>query len=132
MSARLSALVISAWGGLLGLFSPGSLTARVHDQFDGPMDWLNAAVLLVASLGFADVLWHDIRGRMIWPSFNPQKRHRVCVLVYSLFGATWLLKTFVAAAAIGHVPGAPLLVLFALSMAAICGITAVALALEQR
>jgi hypothetical protein len=131
-SARLSALVTSTWGALLGLFSPSSLIARSHDTFDGTMDVLNAAILLVTALGLADVVWHDIRGRLIWPSFPTGRRHLVCVMMYSFLGATWLLKTFVAASAIGAVPGASMLVLFALCMASICGVTAVALALEER
>lgn len=132
VAARLSALVISAWGALLGLFAPMSLTAQVHDTLDGPMDVLNVAVLCVAAFGLSDVSWHDIRGKLMWPSFDPSKRHAVCVGVYSSFGATWLLKCFVAASAVGHVPGAPIMMSFALSMAGVCGVTAVALALEQR
>lgn len=132
LSARLAVLTISTWGALLGLFSPTSMVARIHDVFDGPMDLLNLSVLAVAALGFADVVWHDIGGRLIWPSFNPHKRHNICVLVYSYFGATWLLKTFTAAFAVGVVDGAPMLILFTLSMAIVCGVTAVAMTLEPR
>lgn len=132
VAARFAALTVSAWGALLGIFVQASLTAKLHDQFDGPMDALNLAVLLVAALGYADLLWHDIRGRLIWPTFDPRKRHKVCVFVYSIFGGTWLLKAFVSASAIGKVAGAPFMAAFALSMAAICGLVAVALALEPR
>jgi hypothetical protein len=131
LAARYASLTISTWGAALGLFVPASLVFRVHDAYE-LLDYVNTVALVVSMLGWADIVWHDIRGKLILPSINPHTRHRVCVLVYALLGAIWLLKSFSAFSSVGLVGGAAPLGLFALAMSSICGITAVAIALETR
>jgi hypothetical protein len=130
-AARYASLTVSTWGALLGLFVPASLIFRVHDAYT-LIDYVNVVALAVSLLGWADVVWHDIHGKLILPSINIHTRHRVCVLVYALLGAVWLLKSFSSFSMVGVVGGAIPLGVFALFMSTICGITAVAIALETR
>lgn len=122
LTSRWAALTVSAWSALLGLYG-------VRDGYE-LLDGINAGILMLAVLGFADVVWHDIGGRLIWPSLRECVRHRICVWVYSVLGAGWLVKAFASAA--GGVRDAMLMTGFAVCMASICGLVAVALTLEQR
>jgi hypothetical protein len=131
VAARYAALTVSTWGAAMGLLVPNSLIFRVHDAYI-LIDYINVATLAVALLGWADIVWHDIRGKLILPSINPHFRHRVCVLLYAFLGAVWLLKSFSAFSMVGEVAGAAPLGMFALFMSSICGVTAVAIALETR
>jgi len=83
------------------------------------------------ALGWADVIWHDIRGRLLLPRIKPKLRHKVCVMTYSLLGASWVIKAFGHAAST-DIPGALPLAIYALSMSTACGMVALALALERR
>jgi hypothetical protein len=130
LAARWAVLMNATWGALFGLFVKNTLIYRLHDRYDA-LDYLNGAVLAICALGWADVIWHDIGGRLIWPTLNARFRHRVCVLTYSALGASWAIKAFGHAAAV-DVPGALPMAIFALSMTTICGMVALALALEER
>jgi hypothetical protein len=130
LAARWAVLMVSTWGALFGLFVSNSLIYRLHDRYDA-LDWVNGVTLAICALGWADILWHDIRGKLIWPSFKAKRRHRVCVMAYSLLGATWVLKAF-GHAAITDIAGSAPLAIYALSMSTICGMVAVAIALEKR
>lgn len=131
MAARLSVLTISSWGAMLGLFAEYSLTARIDGTFSLPLTLLNSCVLLGAALGYADVLWHDIGGRLIWPSFDPLRRHKLCVSLYGFFGAVWLVKSFVSLG-VPDVHDASTMALFSFGIALVCGLVSVAIALEPR
>lgn len=96
VAARVLALTMAAWTAGLVLFSPTSIAARVAgDNLAG--DVLNAGILLVCALGWADIIWHDIGGRLIWPSFPGRWRHKICVLTYSVLAGLTGLRAFVAA-----------------------------------
>jgi hypothetical protein len=130
LAARWSVLVNCTWGALFGLFVPTTLIYRLHDRYD-LLDYLNAVVLAICALGWADVIWHDIRGRLLLPRIKPKLRHKVCVMTYSLLGASWVIKAFGHAAST-DIPGALPLAIYALSMSTACGMVALALALERR
>lgn len=89
----LTAVNITAW---LTLLSPDSLTARSAASADDLTTALAVAAILASAVGWADVFWHDLMGKLIWPSLPEFKRHVICVLLYSSFTAFYLLYAFVA------------------------------------
>lgn len=73
--------------GLLLLLSPDSLTARAAS---GPLAQAIGIVMLVlAAIGWADMLWRDIGGRMIWPSLAAAARHQACVGLYAALSCVY-------------------------------------------
>lgn len=129
IAARLLALTMAGWTAGFVLFSPTSIASLVAgDTIAG--DAINAAILLVCALGFADLVWHDIRGRLIWPGFPAQLRHKVCVFTFSLLAGLTGLRAFVAAGS--DTPAVLFLGSYYLTCAIGSGLVAVALALESR
>jgi hypothetical protein len=96
IGARILALTMAGWTAAFVLFSPTSIAARVAGD-SLPGDVLNAGIIALCLLGWADVIWHDVRGRLIWPSLPMQTRHRICVLIYSVLAGLTGLRAFVAA-----------------------------------
>jgi hypothetical protein len=129
IAARAATLSVSTWGAFLGLFVQPSLVSRVHGEYLA-IDVLNVVILLGAGLGWVDFVWHDLCGKLLAPKMDARLRHVVCVLLYSFFGASWLVKAFSSLAS--PVPGSLALALFALTMSLICGSTALAIALEKK
>lgn len=129
VAARLLALTMAGWTATFVLFSPTSLAARVAGGSDASQV-LNALILACCTLGLADVIWHDIRGKLIWPSFPSHHRHRVCVLLYAVLAGLTGARAFVAASS----DDLSVLALGAyyLMCAAGMGLIAVALAVETR
>lgn len=129
MAARMLALTMSGWTAAFVLFSPASLASRVAGATMASKI-INAIILAVCVVGWADVLWHDIRGRLIWPSLPPQIRHQVCVGTYSALAGLTGLRAFVAAGSDAWE------VLFLGSYYLVCsvgiGLVAVAIALDPR
>jgi hypothetical protein len=133
LAARFAAITVSIWSALLGLVIPSSLTSRVQDAAGAAsivVDGLHWGVILVCVIGLADIVWHDLGGKKIWPSLSSRRRHVICVMGYASLGAVWLIKSFVAAAS--GVNGSHLLSLYGISMAMVCGMVTVAIALEVR
>lgn len=96
VAARMLALTMAGWTAGFVLFSPTSIASRVAgDHIAG--DVINATILLVCAIGWADIVWHDIHGRLILPSLSARVRHKVCVLTYSLLAGLTGLRAFVAA-----------------------------------
>jgi hypothetical protein len=96
-AARAVIVIASLWTAGLQLLSPASLAYRAAgDSFW--IDAINIAVLGIAGLAAADVIWHDLLRRgLILPSFPAQKRHQVCVWVYSALAAAFAIRAFIAA-----------------------------------
>lgn len=128
-AARMLALTMAGWTAGFVLFSPSSIAARVAGE-SVIGDAVNAAILAACALGWADVVWHDIRGRAIWPSFPSELRHRICVLTYSALAGLTGLRAFVAAGS--DAPAVLFLGAYYLTCAFGIGVVAVALALEPR
>ncbi len=62
------------------------------------IDAINVAVLLIAGLALADVVWHDLmRKGLIWPSFPNRSRHQICVWVYMALASAFGIRAFIAA-----------------------------------
>ena len=96
VAARLLALTMAGWTAALVLFSPNSLASAVAG--DGLVSMIiNGGILALCALGWADILWRDIGGRLIWPSFPGPLRHRICVLTYASLAGLAGLRAFVAA-----------------------------------
>lgn len=129
ISARMLALTMVGWTAAFVLFSPTSIASRVAGDSNAG-DILNAGILLLCVLGWADVIWHDIRGRLIWPSFPMALRHRVCVLAYAALAGLTGLRAFVAAGS--DVPAVLFLGTYYLTCSIGIALVAVALALENR
>ena len=98
VAARILALTMAGWTAFIVLFSPTSLAARIAGD-SVVSDFVNSAILAICALGWADVIWHDIRGRLIWPTLPLQTRHRICVGVYALLAGLTGVRAFVAAGA---------------------------------
>lgn len=129
VAARLLALTMSGWTAGFVLFSPTSLAARIAGESEAA-DAINVAILALVALGAADMIWHDIRGRLIWPTLDARVRHRICVLAYSALAGLTGLRAFVAA---GSERWETLLLGgYYLTCAVGVGIVAVAIALETR
>lgn len=72
----------------LTLWDPTSATARAADAHIGEL--VATAILALAAIGWADVLWTDIGGRVILPSIQTPVRHRLCVLYYSALTSVYM------------------------------------------
>ena len=97
ISARVLIVVASLWTACLQLFSPSSLAYRAAGD-SWLIDAVNWAVLGLAGLAAADVIWRDILRRgLILPSINAHTRHHVCVAVYSALAWAFAMRAFIAA-----------------------------------
>jgi len=96
IAARVLPLTMAGCTAVLVLLNPSSLAARIAgDTLTG--DVINMAILVVCVVGWADVIWHDIRGRLIWPTLPTYIRHRICVGTYSALAGLTGVRAFVAA-----------------------------------
>lgn len=129
MAARGLALSTSMVTALLVLLAPTSL-ANLSTSDGVLMDTLNGVVLAMCLLGFADLIWHDIRGRLIWPTLNTHFRHHVCVLLYSVLAGAYGLRLF--SWADQNTDTNLILGLYYAMQAGFIGLVAVAIALEPR
>jgi len=125
-AARWLALSAATFTAVLTLWSPTSVAARVAGESEFA-ELSSIFTLALCAIGWADVFWHDFRGRLIWPGFPLASRHKVCVLLYMLLAATFFQRAFVSAG--GFAMLAPF---YYLSMGAGIGITAIAVAVEER
>jgi hypothetical protein len=89
-------LTISTWSAALQLFEPTSVAARAAGN-SPLMDIMNAIALGLCALGWADVLAHDIGGRLLLPGLPMRIRHQVCVALYSALGLAYWVRSFVTA-----------------------------------
>lgn len=96
IGARILALTMAGWTAAFVLFSPTSIASRVAGD-SLPGDVINSAIVALCLLGWADVIWHDVRGKLIMPSVGTQTRHRICVMTYSILAGLSGLRAFVAA-----------------------------------
>jgi hypothetical protein len=94
-AARFLIVVGSAYTACLQLFSSTSLAYRAAG--DGWLiDVINIAVLIIAAVGAADLVWHDILRRgLIWPSFPMRQRHQACVAVYAMLAGAFGIRAFI-------------------------------------
>lgn len=128
-AARLLALTMAGWTAALVLFSPASLASTVAG--DGAVAHIiNGGILALCGLGWVDILWRDIGGRLIWPSFPAQLRHRICVMTYALLAGMTGLRAFVAAGS--DRADVALVGSYYLICAVGIGLVAIAIALEPR
>jgi hypothetical protein len=96
VAARMLALAMAGWTAFIVLFSPTSLAARIAGD-SLASDVVNSIILAVCVLGWADIIWHDLRGKLIWPTFPAHLRHRICVGVYASLAGLTGIRAFVAA-----------------------------------
>lgn len=95
LSARGGALTASTWTAGLQLWSPSSIAFRAAG--DGTLiDAVNVGLLVLCAIGWTDLIWHDLRGRLLLPSFNPYLRHRICVGLFSALAAGFGIRAFIA------------------------------------
>lgn len=128
-AARWLALTCAIWSALLAMFSDGSVAARAAGE-SGIATLLNVVLLALSALGWVDMLWHDISGRLIWPSLNAGIRHRICVSVYATIAGIFGVRAFAVAGL--DVLDRVLITGYYLAIAIGIGTVAVALALEER
>ncbi len=129
MAARMLALTMAGWTAALVLWSPASLASSVAgDGLVGHI--INGGILALCALGWADIIWRDIGGRLIWPSFPGPLRHRICVLTYSALAGLTGMRAFVAAGSDRR--DVVLVGSYYLICAVAIGLVAVAIALEPR
>jgi hypothetical protein len=129
IASRVLALTMSGWTAALVLWSPSSLASRIAGEND-LNHVINACILACCALGLADVLWHDIRGRLIWPSFPARHRHRICVMLYAVLAGLTGMRAFVAVGSSDF--NVAMLGAYYLMCAAGIGLIAVALTMEPR
>ena len=129
VAARLLALAMAGWTAAFVLWSPSSLAARVAGDSEASYI-LNALIVGCCAFGLLDIVWHDIRGELIWPAFPSHHRHHVCVLLYSLLAGLTGMRAFVAVGS--DEASVVALGAYYLMCAVGIGTIAVALALETR
>jgi hypothetical protein len=129
MAARWLALSASSWTAMLVLFGPETLSAKMMGD-SASVTAFNAVILALTVLGWADMVWHDIRGKLIWPSFPALKRHQICVLLYGALAGAYGIRAFVSARHFD--PSTCLLAGYYLVTAIGIGLVAFALAGEER
>jgi len=94
--ARGLLLTVSTWTAVLQLWSHSSIAARAAGD-SVLIDAMNLLVLGLCSIGWLDVLVHDLGGRLLLPSFPMHWRHQVCVALYAGIGLASGVRAFVAA-----------------------------------
>lgn len=96
VAARVLALSMAGFTAAFVLFSPASLAARAAGASEAS-EFVNIVILGICLLGWADVIWHDVRGRLILPALPQSIRHHVCVVTYSALAGLTGVRAFVAA-----------------------------------
>jgi hypothetical protein len=94
--ARGLLLTVSTWTAVLQLWSATSLAARAGGD-SVLIDGMNLLVLGLCSIGWLDVLVHDLGGRLLLPTFPLRWRHQACVALYAGIGLASGVRAFVAA-----------------------------------
>ncbi len=94
--ARGLLLTVSTWTAALQLWSATSLAARAAGD-SGLLDAMNLLVLALCSIGWLDVIVHDLGGRLLLPSIPMHWRHQICVALYAAIGLASGVRAFVAA-----------------------------------
>lgn len=94
--ARGLLLTVSTWTAALQLWSTTSLAARAAGD-SGLLDAMNLLVLALCSIGWLDVVVHDLGGRLLLPWIPMHWRHQVCVALYATIGLASAVRAFVAA-----------------------------------
>ena len=95
--ARSFAVVASFYTAFLQLFSESSLAYRAAGDSVWP-DAVNVAVIVIASVALADLVWRDILRRgLILPSLPARKRHQFCVMVYMALASAFGIRAFIVA-----------------------------------
>ena len=94
MAARFAALTAATGTSVITILLPMSSAARsMGDSVLGEiLVWLTLAAAL---LGWADLILHDIFGRLILPTLDAHLRHRICVFLYHWLAAAWFLRAMV-------------------------------------
>lgn len=129
LAARTLALTMAGFTAAFVLWSPTSIASRVAgESIAGTI--INSGIVALCALGWADVIWRDIGGRLIWPSFPGPLRHRICVMVYAVLAGLTGLRAFVAAGSDRW--EVLFLGIYYLTCAVGIGVVAVAIALEPR
>jgi hypothetical protein len=95
-AARVLALTMAGFTSAFVLFAPGSLASKVAGHSHAS-EHINTIILAICVLGWADVIWHDVRGKLIWPTLSRRVRHHVCVGTYSALAGLTGVRAFVAA-----------------------------------
>lgn len=129
MAARWLSLTVASWSALLAVFSVGSVANRAAGDSEVALV-LNVVLLALSLLGWADVVWHDIRGRLIMPSLPMHKRHKICVATYATMAGIFGIRAF----AVAELPVTDRVLITGYYLATAVGIAlvAVALAFEDR
>lgn len=96
LAARTLLVATALTTSALALLSPQSLTARAADGSGLVGNALAAAMLLLAAFAAADVIAHDLFGRLLLPRVGYRLRHSVCVLTYAAIAGLYLVFAFVA------------------------------------
>lgn len=78
------------------LLSPHSLTGRSAEQGRLLNELMAGGALLVCAIGFADIIWTDMTGRLILPSLPPYIRHKLCTLMYAVASGWYSILAFTA------------------------------------
>ena len=130
MAARGLMLATVTTTALLILMSPSSLSARATDAVGATADWLAIAALVAASIGWADVVWHDAMGRLILPGISTQTRHSFCVTLYSFLAGWYGVLAFTSMDP--SVQSSWVLIADYVAVAAFGSVLAVGLATEER
>lgn len=94
MAARFAALTAATGTSIVTILLPMSSAARAMGSsvLGEVLIWLTLAAAL---LGWADIIAHDIFGRLILPSVDSHLRHKVCVYLYHWLTAAWFLRAMV-------------------------------------
>ena len=95
VAARVLALSMAGFTSAFVLFSPSSLAARVAGASEAS-EFVNFVIFIICIVGWADVIWHDVRGKLIMPSLPQRIRHHVCVGTYSALAGLTGIRAFVA------------------------------------
>lgn len=89
-------LAASTYTPIVQLFFPSSL-ARVASGDGDVISLINWAVLCLALLGWADLVIHDIFGKLLFPRISVRIRHQFCVYFYCVLAGAFGIRAFLAA-----------------------------------
>ncbi len=94
MASRLGALVAAGGSAAITLLLPMSSASRSMGEsvLGEIVIWCTLSAVLI---GVADLIMHDIFGRLILPSIDSHLRHRACVWMYHFLAAAWFLRALV-------------------------------------
>lgn len=112
------------------LLAPNSLSSAASDSSGLVADITAIIGLMLAFIGWLDIIYQDLFRQVLIPSLRVKTRHLFCVLLYSAIAAMYAILAFVAMDI--NVHSSWILIADYLLVAVFCAVLTIAIAHEKR